>query len=1099
MANPFARLGDYRDSTASPSEETFSLGYLTGNPDVREIEDAGVSLIFKSLMKKDPRTKQRALADFGKWIDDCQNIPPNVHLAFVQIYLKLFSDLDAILRRQAHECLGKMYTNLGRASTKYMRHVAGPWLAGTCDIDHDVAISADSSLNAVFPGDKRGKFVETFRAPIAEFIEVACKMEPGFLSDERQISRSDSLQRCARLVKTAIDLIGKAGLGFSDPRIAELNVSGKLWSFVSSQDVPLAKSVLSLASTTTEPSKALWREMVNALRRSSPFVAVDVLRTLILVTRERPDMWDQNSVGLASQLPGNSSHAIQNPQFWPLWYNLVLSVPDDILQVPPLVRVLDKTVPKTIGAAEPAAWGCYGALAVRMDFFQRFLDAVLARCRRPVSAGLREALGRRFEVFGGQIPLEGPPEYLKVLAMAHKFRSSPPPDNSQLAELVRLDPDMNLPEMEEPSPKWAEIAAYSTKLDPQAVCEVLVTHGMASAVLKQHAKLALRGVHLSLGPHCQDLALGIEASPQLVSREDASAFIMELSEQAETDPNSLKQLVNVAARNPIAFEYIDDVTKQRIVHLEPDDPSGALARLVLSDLTWEDLREALTVPIEAESQYEVRLWQFGPYNAVKAQRIVAAAEALSGHDDTETATKVALVQSAIRGWNYAMGTTYSDLPLQPLGDYAIAWDLTLEDSALAFHAAQILWPQDFPSQADRREFEKSSVRGALWAQSGSFRGQPWFDRFAPTCERQWALLDKLPSSVEPKTDLERAWAHRLGRTTEKLEGPGFVRLEALKAGSKPTVNDLLELEPESSPFDVDLYQAYLDAFDGYADPRLFGLLESKSKILPWIAYKGLRTHPDPQTIRRLASKNGNPAIWCLFADLALPSEEVYERILGWIGENLEFVELPHNAEVNPKNPGSIVAHLLLSVALHSSGELRTWYRDIRDRSLQKRVDQALATVVTPAVMRSLVEMTKKREGIVVSEKAREVRGVREVEDLRVEVVIALPDQYPAKPATVEIRNLAGVPEGKKRLWLLEARQNVQRRGVLQAMDQLLTKVGQFLDGIEPCAICYSTTLDNKTLPSKTCGTCHNVYHTDCLYRWFNSNRDKLCPMCRQQM
>lgn len=1099
MANPFARLGDYRDSATPPPQEDLSLGYLTGNPDVREIQDAGVSLIFKSILKRDPRTRQRALLDFYRYVDQETNIPQSIHFAYVQAYMKLFTDLDATLRKQAHECLGRLYLRLGRHSAKYLKFTAGPWLAGTCDPNHDVAIAAENSLNEIFPEDKRTKFIETFRASIAEFIQTACNMKANVLSDERYVSPSDSQHRCARLIKMAVDLIGKVGMGLSDPRITELNESGKLWSFISSPDGPLAKSVLSLASINGEPNDALWKELVKALRKSSPHVAVDILRTLILLTRDHPSLWDSNSAGLLAQFPSTSSSAAQNAHFWPLWYNAVLSIPDELRQIPPLVKVLDKTVPKTIGAAEPAGWGCYGAMATRMNFMPRFLDAVIARCRRPISPRLKEALSKRLKEFSGEVPLDGPPEYLKILAEAHRFREIPPPNNAQLAELVRLDPDMKLPDLDEPSQKWAEIAAYSTQIDPQAICQVLVSHNMASAVLKQHSKLAARGVRLSLGSYCSDFALGIEASPQLVSEEDAKRFITILSDEAYTDMSAMKQLIQAAARNPGAFEDIDEITKQKIMSLEPEDPSGALARLVLSDLTWEDLREALVVPVESESQYQVRLWQFGTYNPLKAQRVLAAAEALSGHEDTETATKVALVQSAIRGWNYALGTNFDDMALQPLKSYEIAWNLTVEDSPLAFHAAQLLWPDHIPQQADRHEFEKSSVRGALWAQYGQFKGQPWYDRFVPSREREWSLLCSLPSTLQPDTDLESIWAYRLGRRPAKVEGPPFVQLEALKAGAKPTVDDVLKLNPESSPFELELNLAYLDAFDSSADPRLYELLKSESNVLPWIAYKGLRLHPDPHIVRALAESHGNPAVWCLFADLALPSEQVYGHILEWVGENLELAELPRTTEVDPKVSGSIVAHLLLEVALHSSGDLRTWYRDIRDRSLLKKVDMALATVVTPAVMHSLAEVTKNREEVTVSEKAHEIRGIKEAEDLRVEIVIVLPEQYPAKPAAVEIRNLAGVPEGKKRLWLLEARQNAQRYGVLQAMDQLLAKVGQFLDGIEPCAICYSTTLDNKTLPSKSCGTCHNIYHTDCLYRWFNSNRDKLCPMCRQPM
>lgn len=54
-------------------------------------------------------------------------------------------------------------------------------------------------------------------------------------------------------------------------------------------------------------------------------------------------------------------------------------------------------------------------------------------------------------------------------------------------------------------------------------------------------------------------------------------------------------------------------------------------------------------------------------------------------------------------------------------------------------------------------------------------------------------------------------------------------------------------------------------------------------------------------------------------------------------------------------------------------------------------------------------------------------------------------------------------------------------------------------GIEECSICYYI-IHSKTkkLPTMPCKTCRKRFHSDCIYRWFQSSQKSECPLCKSQ-
>ncbi|BGP23081.1 ubiquitin-protein ligase E3 [Rhodotorula toruloides] len=135
----------------------------------------------------------------------------------------------------------------------------------------------------------------------------------------------------------------------------------------------------------------------------------------------------------------------------------------------------------------------------------------------------------------------------------------------------------------------------------------------------------------------------------------------------------------------------------------------------------------------------------------------------------------------------------------------------------------------------------------------------------------------------------------------------------------------------------------------------------------------------------------------------------------------------------------------------------------------------------------------------VAANASEVKVVFVVDEESMEVAVKVPSEFPL--AGVEIKDVrkVGVTEKQWRAWLLAMQQVITSQSAAIADAILLFKrnVQLHFEGVESCAICYSTvsTID-RTLPSKKCKTCGQVFHAGCLHRWFVTSSGATCPLCR---
>lgn len=112
--------------------------------------------------------------------------------------------------------------------------------------------------------------------------------------------------------------------------------------------------------------------------------------------------------------------------------------------------------------------------------------------------------------------------------------------------------------------------------------------------------------------------------------------------------------------------------------------------------------------------------------------------------------------------------------------------------------------------------------------------------------------------------------------------------------------------------------------------------------------------------------------------------------------------------------------------------------------------------------------------------------------------ITLPPEYPLQPAVVTGRFRVAVSEKTWRSWLLTIRGVIMfsNGSIVDGLLAFRKNVQGALKGQSECAICYSIISTDMQVPNKRCGTCKNMFHSGCLFKWFKSSNQSSCPLCR---
>ena len=242
-----------------------SLNYITHLPDISTLYNPEVVVIFKSLMKRDPKTKEKALNDLltVSAIDD------STIIAWLQMYPKLALDNSRSVRLLSHQIQANFLKIVGgKTYSKYLKSSMPIWLMGMFDTDKSVSSIAYKTLLQSFQGDssKLDKTWSIFEEQIINLIGTIVSIETlETLSDRRYTSESEMVSKYDRALVCGINMLSK----LPDETIVPILEEESLWDHLSTclkednMDLVLFKNLLLLITNLSDENLQLVYKLVS--------------------------------------------------------------------------------------------------------------------------------------------------------------------------------------------------------------------------------------------------------------------------------------------------------------------------------------------------------------------------------------------------------------------------------------------------------------------------------------------------------------------------------------------------------------------------------------------------------------------------------------------------------------------------------------------------------------------------------------------------------------------------------------------------------------------------------------------------------------------
>ncbi|KAM3869223.1 E3 ubiquitin-protein ligase listerin [Diretmus argenteus] len=202
-------------------------------------------------------------------------------------------------------------------------------------------------------------------------------------------------------------------------------------------------------------------------------------------------------------------------------------------------------------------------------------------------------------------------------------------------------------------------------------------------------------------------------------------------------------------------------------------------------------------------------------------------------------------------------------------------------------------------------------------------------------------------------------------------------------------------------------------------------------------------------------------------------------------------------------------HLACSVYYSTVQDLpamvRLWWNSQEKRvctAVEKFTIKYVSPVLSAQEISSVHSSTQTFDSMTVKARsaAREVIATYSVDDIFIELVIQLPQNYPLGSIMVESGRRVGVAVQQWRNWMLQLSTYLthQNGSIMEGLALWKNNVDKRFEGVEDCMICFSVIHgSNYSLPKKACRTCKKKFHSACLYKWFTSSNKSTCPLCRE--
>ncbi|KAL5316607.1 hypothetical protein ACEPPN_015656 [Leptodophora sp. 'Broadleaf-Isolate-01'] len=219
----------------------------------------------------------------------------------------------------------------------------------------------------------------------------------------------------------------------------------------------------------------------------------------------------------------------------------------------------------------------------------------------------------------------------------------------------------------------------------------------------------------------------------------------------------------------------------------------------------------------------------------------------------------------------------------------------------------------------------------------------------------------------------------------------------------------------------------------------------------------------------------------------------------------------NDSESNERSMNWLLVNIYYLCLNYTPGLVRTWWFSCDSRQTSLAVDSWTQKFFSPLVVEDTLDEVEKWAAnqeppaddekdlvIKVSKRSREIFAGYEVDELMMQIVIRFPDNYPLEGVKVEGLNRVAVTEKKWLSWLRNTQGVItfSNGSIIDGLTAFQKNVTGALKGHTECAICYSIIGPDKKTPDKRCQTCNNLFHSNCLYKWFSSSNQSTCPLCR---
>lgn len=369
------------------------------------------------------------------------------------------------------------------------------------------------------------------------------------------------------------------------------------------------------------------------------------------------------------------------------------------------------------------------------------------------------------------------------------------------------------------------------------------------------------------------------------------------------------------------------------------------------------------------------------------------------------------------------------------------------------------------------------------------------DALSSESKRWYAMkmLDAMAKSTrilgDPTPEAETA--RRLTEWTRGLD-------EEEKGELEEDVEIVSELLPHKLMTEMESWaeEAYADTLE---DSEIIG------KMLTWLCclqYVDSFVQKDVANRPSLCSYIGKSGVVHSILNLTI----LHSNVISETDPNFDLDQLLRTEEfVDESNLAALV--LLRSVEILPS-ITRRWWEDECPKVYTGPIRDYIATHIAPLILtreleRLKIAIIKNKFGDMAvsgSVSTREVVAMYAQDEIRLKVMIQLPDVFPLRNAEVDCSKTLGVKANRWKLWSLQITMMLNNQGgtLQEALMLWKENVDQEFEGVEPCPVCYSV-LHVKThkLPELECTTCSNRFHSQCLTQWFRSSGKQQCVICQQ--